>query len=480
MLKRLARWLLFSGACLVTVVALFYAEEDWRGKHAWEKYRREREAKGDSFELSSIVPSPVPDDQNFATTPLFAELFPKPPTNAVLLNALKLRTPVTSYVGWHEGHVEDLNAWRTWFTNTDLLAALSKHDPILRQIAEASDRPYCRFPVHYEDTYAALLPHLGALRNLATIYHIRALAELSAGQTDAALDDVRMCLRLADKIEDEPMLMPFLVRTVMIDLATQPVWEGLAAHRWNERQLAFLQATFNKIDQFRSFAKGLRGERILEYHMMRGFIEKPAERAGLFQWFVENQPAVALLVRAAPAGWIYQNELRLDRFYTRTMLPTIDFEHQRVNPKSATAAALEFENETMRPNPYNFLIGMLMPSISATTRRAAWSQTTIQEVFVACALERRRLAHEQLPDTLDALVPEFLDRVPHDVIDGQPLRYRPIGGDQFVLYSIGENERDDGGQIAWMKGKPPRQDRQQGDWVWFSQPQPQPSASERK
>ncbi len=485
MLKKLVRWSLFILACIVTLVALFYAEENWRGRHAWVKYRREREARGDSFEWSSIIPPPVPEDQNFAAIPLFAELFPKSVTNAVLWNAFKLPTSSSFYGGWHEGHVEDLDAWRTWFTNTDLLAALSKYDPILRQISEASERPYCRFPVRYEDTYAALLPHLSPLRNFARIYHLRALTELSAGQTDAALDDVQMCLRLADKIKDEPLLISFLVKVAMINLATQPVWEGLGAHRWNDHHLSALQASFENINQFGSFAKALRGERILEYLMMRELIEKPAERAGLFKLFVENQPAAPLLFRAAPAGWIYQNQLRLDRFYAETMLPTMDFEHQRVSPKAASVAALQFENKIMRPGPYNFLGGLLMPAISATTSRAAWSQTTVQEVVVACALERYRLEYGQLPDTLDALVPEFLARVPLDVIDGQPLRYRRISGDQFVLYSIGWNETDDGGQIAWTKDQPPRQDQQQGDWVWFSQPspsasKPQLSASERK
>jgi len=78
---------------------------------------------------------------------------------------------------------------------------------------------------------------------------------------------------------------------------------------------------------------------------------------------------------------------------------------------------------------------------------------------------------------LDALVPQFLSRVPHDVIDGQPLRYHRTA-DQFVLYSVGWNERDDGGQIAWTSDKPQRIDDMRGDWVWFSQPQP--SASVRK
>ena len=456
-------------------MALFYAEENWRGKQAWEEYKRQREAKGDSFKLSSIVPPPVPDDQNFASIPLFAELFPKPSTNVLLWNAIKLPDSSRLYGGWHEGHIEDLDAWRTSFTNADLMAALSKYDPILRQLAEVSNRPYCRFPIHYDDTYWALLPHLTSLRNLARIYHLRALAELSTGQSDPAFDDVQACLWLAARIKDEPILISFLTKVAIVDLATQPVWEGLSAHQWNARQLTDLQASFAKVEQFSSFAKALQGERILQYHMIRRLIEKPGDWTGMFDWY---QYPWNILVRAAPRGWFYQNEVRIDRFYAESLLPTIDFQQQRVNPNAVIAA---FDSvDSAQKNPYNILFQILLPAINRTVKRAALSQTGIQQVVVACALERYRLKHGQLPDTLGALVPEFLKRVPNDVIDGQPLRYRRIGGDQFVLYSVGWNEADDGGQIAWTEGQTPRQDLERGDWVWFSQPQPQPSASERK
>ena len=62
--------LLFALACLAILMALFYAEEDWRGKHEWEKFKREWEAKGERFDLASVIPPPVPDDQNFAMTPI--------------------------------------------------------------------------------------------------------------------------------------------------------------------------------------------------------------------------------------------------------------------------------------------------------------------------------------------------------------------------------------------------------------------------
>ena len=37
---------LFVLACLATLIGLFYAVENWRGKRAWEKCRRELEAQG--------------------------------------------------------------------------------------------------------------------------------------------------------------------------------------------------------------------------------------------------------------------------------------------------------------------------------------------------------------------------------------------------------------------------------------------------
>jgi len=63
--RRLFSWLLrrkvLTLACLVTLVALVYAVEDWRGRHAWQAYKRGREAQGESFDLASLAPPAVPE-----------------------------------------------------------------------------------------------------------------------------------------------------------------------------------------------------------------------------------------------------------------------------------------------------------------------------------------------------------------------------------------------------------------------------------
>ena len=109
--------------------------------------------------------------------------------------------------------------------------------------------------------------------------------------------------------------------------------------------------------------------------------------------------------------------------------------------------------------PYNFLAAIGTPNITKATQTLAHNQTMVNEAQIACALERYHLAHGEYPETLDALVPQFIEKLPHDIIGGQPLHLSPHRRHgKFLLYSVGWNETDDGG-IASDK-------MDQGDWVW--------------
>ena len=66
-------------------------------------------------------------------------------------------------------------------------------------------------------------------------------------------------------------------------------------------------------------------------------------------------------------------------------------------------------------------------------------------VVAAIALKRYYLRKCKYPTELAELVPLYLRALPVDWMDGKPLRYRLKEGDEFVLYSVGENRTDDGG-----------------------------------
>ena len=84
--RRLSRWLfswrgvrriLISLAWVVTIIALYYAEENFRGRRAWTIYRSRLEARGEQLDLKAFIPAPVRDEDNFAAIPFVRSWFDK-------------------------------------------------------------------------------------------------------------------------------------------------------------------------------------------------------------------------------------------------------------------------------------------------------------------------------------------------------------------------------------------------------------------
>jgi type II secretory pathway pseudopilin PulG len=144
----------------------------------------------------------------------------------------------------------------------------------------------------------------------------------------------------------------------------------------------------------------------------------------------------------------------------------VDAAHYNVSPKFALQAGRE-AGVSMRATPFNFFnffARLLLPSLGSFAQKAAYNQSSVNFVRVAIALEHYRLAHGEFPESLDALAPQFIAKLPHDIINGQPLHYRRTSDGQFVLYSVGWNETDDGGEIG--PNKYGTADISKGDWVW--------------
>jgi hypothetical protein len=84
----------------------------------------------------------------------------------------------------------------------------------------------------------------------------------------------------------------------------------------------------------------------------------------------------------------------------------------------------------------------LIPMTVATFGTKCNSKIRLDATRTLMALRAYQLTHGKLPERLSDLVPEFLDQVPLDDFDGQPLRYSP---ENKIVYSVGKNLKDDGG-----------------------------------
>ena len=147
-------------------------------------------------------------------------------------------------------------------------------------------------------------------------------------------------------------------------------------------------------------------------------------------------------------------------------LPVADANQQTFSPKAVHRAGATIQARLKKVTPYNVLARLIFPSLGGAAEKFAYAQSSVNLARTAIALERYRLAHDSYPDSLDTLAPQFIEEVPRDVIGGGPLHYRRTDDGQFVLYSVGWNEKDDGGVVVLGKGSMPSVDINQGDWVW--------------
>jgi hypothetical protein len=182
----------------------------------------------------------------------------------------------------------------------------------------------------------------------------------------------------------------------------------------------------------------------------------------------------------APRGWFYQNDIFISQIFQQS-LPTDAEVGRQIRPREIAdradgAVSSNFEHIS----PYNYLSGMSSKAFSLWIQKFAFAQSSLDMARVACALERFRLTHGEYPETLDPLSPQFIDKLPYDIIDGQPLHYRRTDDAQFLLYSVGWNGTDEGGitvrsEYLWDRFR----DLDKGDWVWPCRPIPAQSSPNR-
>lgn len=508
---------IFCLACLVTLIALFYAVENFRGKHAWNRCKAELEARGEKLSLEDLVPPAVPDDQNFAMQPIWADQilahtgnerfsnwYPGRyatvgPTNRPGILRLKIelegneRLVNTNKSGtWQTGHRINLESWQAYYRwassisndfpvpsvpgdpAADVLLALSHHTKAVEELRAASRLPHARFPLTYdqEDKASILLPHLAYAKGICLSLRLRAVAELAANQTDSALANIKLMSRLNDAIVIEPVLISHLVAIAIFDIQMQPVWEGVVDRRWNDAQLVALDAELARLDFLTEYNFAMRGERAFGCDIVEYLKRRPEQlhNLGFSDEVADNTVDLSrYFARQIPSGWFEQNKASIARVHTEHTLRMIDLKERRYDAVAAKAAKQAFDAEISNISPYNLFSRMLLPAIEKASTRFVRAQASLDLARVGIALERHRLAHGESPESLNALVPQFIAKLPHDVINGQPLKYRRTETGGFILYSVGWNEKDDGGTVVMTSSKTPSVDMTQGDWVWASE-----------
>jgi DNA-directed RNA polymerase specialized sigma24 family protein len=490
----------------LTLVGLFYAEEDWRGHRAWTHYARDLKARGLPVDLEDILPKQVPDDQNFVATPYWSGLRFEtsqvekrdtnrwPETLGLAENEMD-RVRVESHASkppYTRFHATDLPALEVAFQDVltgekkrkldlpppddvpartkagrAILGFLKPYESVFEELQQASSRPYARFPIKYdtENPWMILLPHLAVLKRTCQALRYKGSADLAAGNSEQAAADVLLMLRLADALKEEPLLISYLVRVACVQIALGVVWEGLDFRVWSDAQLEKLAAALQRYDFLGGVKEALQGERTFG-NAFYVFLRKHGIRE--ITQAIEGPDAsgssLAISFSLAPRGWIYFEEVNHNRLFDQFLDPATPAGPQRIDPARETERQEDLEESLKGQGPFDaflhhrVLASLLLPALSKVEQRGANAQAYVEMAVLACGLERYHLANGAYPETLAEIAPRFLGRIPNDVVSDRPYHYQRTANGRFVLYSNGWNAADEGGV----------EDRNssQGDWVW--------------
>jgi hypothetical protein len=467
---------------LTALLVLFYVEEDWRAQHAWADLKTKWEAKGISFDPRAYIPKPIPDDQNLAAIPLFK--VGGPHEIAALHEISKGELPSAGH--WQRGLLPDMPKIRTALAKayadafpkgpalTNAVEQLDAIYPFLAELRAASAvRSLCLFKQDYriEPPWARPLGLLTAQIKVSQILNLHAIMALADHQPDLALDDLKTNFNLMSGMRRSPELIGSLVGIGMNAIGNDGIYYGLALHAWNDVQLGEIQGELGQIDYLQNYQEVMRAEAIASVAPNFDFAGKRTSFAlvDYIKQFPHSPiPLSAWVDSLWPSGWFLQNKTRT----VSALLTAADAANPQAHrifseeadktENAARASGKRWDGNA----PWKIFFTMATPPILEASVNFAHAQVYIDEARIACALERFRLKQGAYPALLDALVPAYLNELPHDIINGQPYHYRLRPEGTYLFYSVGWNLSDEGGQIVYKKDEANAPDFKQGDWVW--------------
>jgi len=360
-----------------------------------------------------------------------------------------------------------------YYAAADYLAWSDRCAPEFEMVRAALKRPYAQTETRPQEPLWAPIPNFITARVLAQTLSQRAQCYLLLNQPEAALQELTLIHDLRHTLSSKPTtLVAAMINVAVTGLYVSTVADGLRLKVWQESQLAIIEEQLRDVKLIPPVVDAFQHERlhllrILETGQLAAWLRISSE---VFAQQSPQPPALLKLKNAGysllalvPRGWVYQNMATVGYLH-QDCLDAVDAKREVIFANQFDAAADRTQEVLHQRRPETFLAAIVFPNFMRAWQTLAQNQTLVNEAFLACALERHRLARGRYPQSLEALTPEFAAKIPADVINGQPLHYQSTEDGRFLLYSVGWNTLDDGGLVSRSEGR--SIDLLAGDWVW--------------
>ena len=295
-----------------------------------------------------------------------------------------------------------------------------------------------------------------AVRKAAQWLMNAALYETRQGHTEEALQDLEAIASLAQLDREEYTLVAQAIRVAVANLGLGVSWEVLQAPGWTDPQLERLQKAWEAVHPVAAIESAFVG-----YRAYAGELDKLARKTSLRQ--TAQFTGISLSPKGSAQGMLA--DYLWFPLYRLTSVNADALFHLKLTEETVNGLRMVEAHKPWKeakqhidqpgawikqvdsfPGKFRYWISLTsFPNPQRITSVAVRAETERALTLAAIAVKRYQLRHGALPPSLEALTPEFLPTLPYDPMSGKALCYRlkPDGG--FLLYSVGEDGKDDGG-----------------------------------
>jgi hypothetical protein len=294
-----------------------------------------------------------------------------------------------------------------------------------------------------ENPVKTRLPHSQALRKVYLLLSLEAESRALAGDNHEAIRCVHGILHTAASIRDEPTLISQLIRAAGRRVAVNKANRILALGVPDE-ELAELQDHFDRERKEDLMAVAIRGERAM-FHRFCQNIE-----AGKLNMFEALDRGGGPVERSDFHNWRYKPHVSYNHALgLRLCNQALEISKLTWGARQAAMDGLPMPAHERETAMFHLLFTQLMSDrsvFSGIQAAAVRDQALLRCAVVGIACERYRLEYQEWPATLETIPRDLLSELPDDPYSGKPLRYRHTE-DGVVVYSVGPNLADDGGDL---------------------------------
>lgn len=327
-----------------------------------------------------------------------------------------------------------------------------------QEFVAGSSKSYCYREYQYDPNagkqkslFSVLLPHLAAIKNLARVGIWRARMQTDSNQPQQAIENCLVIAKAGSHWQGKATLIEQLVGIAVSSLGCEEMLSIVGTKELSPVNLKQLQQQLLQIYPQGYPLMNMEGERLLFTDTVQHV-------------FTEGGPGGGHIV---PDRMVFLESLRGEArrnlaFYTAVAIvhagrdKTIDKGNEIYDCLGKRAKMSPYERQISDPNAienmistlqYRFvLLEFLSPAIDRASEMAYRGRTLHEATVTVLALKQWRLEKNEYPAKLDELVAAgYLKELPMDPYADKPLIYKKTD-DNFMLYSVGLNFKDDGGQ----------------------------------